>query len=256
MRRIPRPWPPRNVRRDDETAQSLSDANRAFQRELNGRTSPEEKRVVARSTFDGLDKEKLRAGMYPPQRSLCAYCEATLYEGRHPAPRIDHWIPISHDPTQALLWKNLYLSCPRHDTCDGGKQETVPQETNGTLLPWPSDFDYHGHIGFTSQGETYVRTDTGLSDSFREGLAGLIEKHGLHLNHPTLREARKGKIDAEKRKIARRFDGRNLTSEERVAEKDEIASAYEAEGCWVDFISVRLAYLRKTLGVGQPTPPP
>jgi uncharacterized protein (TIGR02646 family) len=189
--------------------------------------------------------------MYLSQHYLCAYCEARLIEDTHPAPRIDHWIPISHDPAQALDWTNLYLSCPRLGTCDDAKKETVPQEADGTLLPKPCEFDYQDHIGFTSMGQMYVRTDTQLTASFQAGLDEIIGEKGLCLNHPTLQAARKAAIDAERTRIEKRFSGRHATDTDREA----IAAEHKAMDRWISFISIRVSWLRKTLGKGQPALP-
>src|SRR5690606_29413380 len=78
--------------------------------------------TFARDSFDSLEKPKLRTVLYREQGHLCVYCECRLEEG-HPAPRIDHWRPLSKNPNLALHWPNLYLSCPTEATCDCRKHE-------------------------------------------------------------------------------------------------------------------------------------
>lgn len=108
MRRVSKPWPPANVSPDGQEACTCA---RAEQDYLAALPTARDRTAFARGQFDRLDKAKLREVMYQEQRSICIYCERGIEEG-HPAPRIDHWKPLSGNHDHALCWKNLYLSCP------------------------------------------------------------------------------------------------------------------------------------------------
>ena len=86
MRGVSKPWPPRDAYPDGQEPASLREAEQTYLAAL-----PEAPNQVsfARSEFNGLEKQKLRAVMYREQRSLCIYCERRVAEGR-PMPRIDH----------------------------------------------------------------------------------------------------------------------------------------------------------------------
>lgn len=105
MRGVSKPWPPADVYPEGHQPHTLCDAEREYREALPAHAN----RVsFARTEFDRLDKGKLRAVMYREQGSLCIYCERQIDEGS-PAPRIEHWRPLSDRPEEALHWRNLYL---------------------------------------------------------------------------------------------------------------------------------------------------
>lgn len=55
--------------------------------------------------------EKVRPAREP---RLCAYCDGEL--GVTSPPSIDHFVPISRDPTLGLAWTNLYPTCTSCNT--------------------------------------------------------------------------------------------------------------------------------------------
>jgi uncharacterized protein (TIGR02646 family) len=69
-------------------------------------------------------KDDVKKGLQDISYEKCVYCEAkaTFNPNRRqylPA-TIEHFYPISQDPSQAYEWKNLFLSCP---TCNSHKGE-------------------------------------------------------------------------------------------------------------------------------------
>lgn len=252
MRRISKPWPPPDVSPAGQIPRSFVDAEREYHADLQNR---EEKTEFARSQFDRLDKAKLRAVMYREQRSICVFCERQVAE-RHPEPRIDHWKPLSVDHEFALHWKNLYLSCPSLGTCDDAKRDTPLRcEDGDSDLPWPTDLHYENLLGFTSAGEIYMRTDANVDDDVRKAVALAIDKQPrgtgyrpaiLNLNHPALVAARAAAIDAERERIEREFAGRTATRPER----EQVATTLLRKNPFPPFVSVRVAWLRKSLGMG------
>ena len=207
----------------------------------------------ARSAFDGLDKQKLRTEMYREQRSLCVYCERQIAEG-FPPPRIDHWRPLSIEPALALGWKNLYLSCTTPDTCDSAKGDRALRwDDTDPHLPWPVNIRYEDVVGFSSRGEVYVRSDVALAGATRRALdlaiadrpdgAG-VRRGIVNLNHPALVKARRAAVRGERKRLEREFKNRTATREER----EERASQLLGRGQFPQFVSIRVAWLRKRLG--------
>jgi uncharacterized protein (TIGR02646 family) len=216
----------------------------------------QDKTAFARSRFDQLDKVKLREVMYREQRSICIYCERTIQEG-HPAPRIDHWKPLSANQDQALRWKNLHLSCPFSGTCDDAKgQRPLKWDDAEPDLPWPIDFAYEKVLGFTSEGEIYVRSDVNLDEAIRRALklaVGEPEDNNqrdntiLNLNHPSLIAARRAELDREKLRLERDYNGRTATRQDR----EQRAHELERKNPLPQFVSIRVAWLRKMIGKGR-----
>ena len=167
MRGLAKPQPPANVSPDGQTPRSFADAEQTYRAALPGRTN----RVsFARATFDALDKSKLRQVMYGEQGSICVYCEQELSEDDS-LPHVEHWRPLSGDPQHALHWRNLYLSCSRIDTCDGAKDNRPLRcDPADPDLPWPTELNYEGLLGFTSGGEIYVRNDVDMDEATRRAL--------------------------------------------------------------------------------------
>ena len=253
MRGVSKPWPPKDVYPDGHTPVSLSDAESAYLAVLPG----EPKKVsLARSEFDRLEKRKLRREMYREQSSLCIYCEREIAEGTA-TPRIDHWRPLSFDPTLALHWDNLYLSCSSPETCDAAKGDRLFRwDAADPHMPWPVHLRYEDIVGFTSRGEIYVRSDVALSDVTRRALRLAIEdrpdgdgvRRGIvNLNHPALVEARAAAVDSERTRLKRDFRNRTATRDQR----DERATRLFGKGTLPAFVSIRVTWLRKQLGRGR-----
>ena len=172
-------------------------------------------------------------------------------------PRIDHWYPLSRDPELALHWRNLYLSCPKLETCDSAKEDhPFRWDDADSHMPWPVDLRYEDVVGFTSRGEIYVRSDVTLSDATRRAMelaiagrtdGGRVRRSIVNLNDPALVKARSAAIRGERRRLQKDFENRTATKDEREAR------AYQLLGrCHLpEFVSVRVASLRKTLGRGR-----
>lgn len=242
MRGLKKQQPPKDVSPRDQPARPLQRAETEFRNDLATLgADPQTKSAFARATFDGLEKAKLREALYIEQGSLCVYCERRIKEG-HPAPRIDHWHPLSDKPELALHWKNLYLSCPTESSCDCAKRETK------LGLPWPIELSYERCVGFSSSGEMYVRTDAPLTDPQRDALQQALDT--LNLNHSDLVAARKAAIDAEKDRIARDFSNKTNTTATR-DQRAERARQLAAAAPLPSLVSIRIAWLNKTLGKGR-----
>ena len=251
MRGISKPWPPRDVYPDGHEAASLREAEDAY---LGALPDAGDQAASARSAFDGLDKGKLRSEMYREQRSLCIFCERRIGEG-HPAPRIDHWYPLSRESGLALQWKNLYLSCPKLETCDSAKGDHPFRWDDGSHVPWPVTLQYEDVVGFTSRGEIYVRSDVTSPDPVRRvielAIAGRTDgdrgRRGiLNLNTPALVKARSAALRGERKRLEKHFENRTATKDER----EQRASQLLARSQLPEFVSIRVAWLRKTLGRG------
>ena len=253
MRGISKPWPPIDVYPTGQTRTSLREAEKAYLEALPGKSN---QGSFARSEWDRLDKRKLRREMYREQRSLCIYCERQIAEG-YPTPQIDHWRPISLDPALALHWRNLYLSCSSSETCDSAKGDR-PFRWDDTEphMPWPVDRPYEDAIGFTSRGDVYVRSDVRLSDTTRRVLefaisnrpAGARSPRGnVNLNHPALVAARAAAVDSERTRMEKGFRNRTATRDER----EQRATRLLEEDQRLEFVSIRVAWLRKRLGRGR-----
>ena len=252
MRGISKPWPPRDVYPDGHEAASLREAEDAYLAALPGAPN---QASFARSEFNRLEKQKLRAAMCREQRSLCIYCERRVAED-HPTPRIDHWYPLSRDPRLALHWENLYLSCPRPETCDSAKADhPFRWNDSDSHMPWPVDVRYEDVVGFTTRGEIYVRSDVTLPDAIRQALElaiggrtdGARVRRGIvNLNDPALVKARVAAVRGERKRMERDFKNRTATRNER----EERASQLVGRTQLPEFVSIRVAWLRKTRGRG------
>ena len=253
MRGISKPWPPRDVYPDGHEPASLLEAEDAYRVAL---PNAGDQVSFARSAFDGLDKQKLRTEMYREQRSLCIYCERQITDG-HPPPRIDHWYPLSHDPGLALHWSNLYLSCPSLDTCDSAKSDhPFRWDDADSYMPWPVELRYEDVVGFTSRGEIYVRSDVALLDAIRQALEFAIadrtdgarmRRSIVNLNHPALVKARSAAVRGERRRLEKDFENGTATRDKR----EQRAAQLLGRGQLPEFVSIRVAWLRKTLGRGR-----
>ena len=251
MRGLAKPQPPANVSPDGQTPRSFADAEQTYRAALPRKTN----RVsFARATFDSLDKSKLRQVMYGEQGSLCIYCEQELSEDGFPPP-VEHWRPLSGEPEHALHWSNLYLSCSRKDTCDGAKDnQPLRCDPTDPDLPWPTELNYDGLLGFTSGGEIYVRNDVDMDEATRRALELAIDdrQYGgrrrqaiLNLNHATLVAARREALDTERERMQR---VENATApDEREQRSTQLLGREQLPG----FVSIRVACLRDTLGQGR-----
>ena len=253
MRGISKPLPPTDVYPDDHESASIRKAEEAFLEEL-----PEapDQGTFARSEFNQLAKQKLRAVMFREQRSLCIYCEREITEG-YPPPTIEHWRPLSIEPRLALHWNNLYLSCTWTETCDRAKGDRpLRWDATDPHMPWPVDLPYEDFVGFTSRGEIYVRSDVPLPEATRRALELAISDRPdgarvrpsiVNLNHPALVAARAAAIDSERARIAREFENSTATRDER-----EVRASHRlGQDPRPPFVSIRVAWLRKSLGRGR-----
>ena len=253
MRGISKPWPPRDVYPDGHEQASLREAEDTYLAALPGTPN---QASFAGSEFNRLEKQKLRAVMCREQRSLCIYCERRVAED-HPTPRIDHWYPLSRDPGLALHWKNLYLSCPKPETCDSAKRDhPFRLDDADSHVPWPVDLQYEGVVGFTTRGEIYVRSDVTLSDAVREALelaiadrtdGDRVRRGIVNLNDPALVKARMAAVRGERKRMEKDFKNRTATRDKR----EERASQLLGRGQLPEFVSIRVAWLRKRLGRGR-----
>lgn len=250
MRALTKPWPPQDVSPDGQGTRTWRQAEREF---LNGFGTAADPVGYARTTFDSMEKSKLRAVMYQEQGALCVYCERRVAEG-HPQPRIDHWRPLSAEPRSALQWHNLYLSCTTVETCDIRKHD-VPLKAAPTDsdLPWPTQHAYERCVGFTSLGEMYVRSDAPLDDAQRHALAlalgaphdDEVKDNGvLNLNHPKLVAARIAAIDSERTRLERQHRDRTALREDREARRSELLREHPLQ----EFVSIRARWLDRSLG--------
>ena len=232
---------------------SLRDAEKAYLAALPGVSN---QRSFARSKYEDLDNRKLRREMYREQRSLCIYCERQVTEGC-PTPRIDHWYPLSRDPGLAMHWRNLYLSCHKLETCDSAKGDhPFRWHDAGSHMPWPVDLRYEDVVGFTSRGEIYVRSDVTLPAGIRRAIelaiagrtdGARVRRSIVNLNDPALVKARSAAVRGERKRLAKDFENRTETSDER----EERASQLLGRRQLPEFVSIRVAWLRKTLGRGR-----
>ena len=246
MRGISKPWPPTDVYPDDQASASLRKAEGEYLARLR---AARDWVAFARAAFDDLAKQKLRVVMYREQRSLCVYCERRIAEG-HPAPRIDHWYPLSRDPARALQWGNLYLSCPKPETCDSAKGDHPFRWDADSHMPWPVDFRYEEVVGFTSDGRIYVRADVTLAAAIRRALELAIADRAdgervrpgiLNLNHQALVKARMAAVRGERKRMERDFVNRTATRSERENRASELLGRRPLP----EFVSVRVSWLRR-----------
>lgn len=254
MRGISKLSPPRNVRPEGQETESLNEAEAAYLDELQEAKDP---KSFARFEFDSLEKSKLRTEMYQEQRSLCVYCERRIAEDDYPPPRIDHWRPLSLEPKLALTWANLYLSCQSRETCDSAKgNRPFRLDDADSQLPWPADFPYESAIGFTSLGEMYVRSDATLSSANRRVLEIAIgapsDNNGdqpsiVNLNDRALIAARAAEVDHGYERLKNDLSN-GITSEDQ---RDELAAQLLNQNPRPAFVSIRVAVLRNTLGLGR-----
>ena len=253
MRGLRKPWPPANVSPDDQVPRRFVDAEREYLADLRGAA---DKVRFARAEYDRLDKPKLRRVMHGEQGSICVYCEQRLEENESP-PIVEHWRPLSGVPEYAIHWHNLYLSCPSSNTCDDRKGgRWLRADDSDSELPWPTEFDYERIVGYGRGGDIYVREDVQIDGRVRKALelaiddverGGKQRKAILNLNHPTLVESRRAALDSERTKLERDVGQRFASREERADRAAELLR----QNPLPEHISIRVAWLRKTLGRGR-----
>ena len=253
MRGLSKPWPPSNVSPDGQAQRRFADAKREYLAALPSRTNPVK---FAEAELKRLDKAKLRQVMYSEQGSLCVYCEQVISENDS-RPHVEHWHPRSRDPGHALHWQNLYLSCSTKDMCGDRKgDKPLKGDDADPHLPWPTELDYERLVGFTSGGEMYVRDDVYMDEAIRRALelaiddrqyGGVQRKAILNLNHPTLVEARRGALDSERTRMEKDFRNRTASRDDRDNRASQLLGRDQHPG----FVSIRVAWLRKTLGRGR-----
>lgn len=212
--------------------------------------------------FDTLDKAKLRPVLLTEQRHLCVYCERLITAEDAMGVtrvRIAHWTPILRDKTRALDWKNIYASCDTSQTCD------QRQASRDLHLPVPAELRYEQVLDFRSDGVVQVRADTSgllspeqraalllaVGDPARRGDDARVgdPRSPLNLNHPALCAGRAAALDGLRRHVERRFPGRTVSAEQRLA----IAADLLARPRPPAFVSVQLAWLERRLR--RPAPP-
>lgn len=252
MRGLSKPWPPADVSPDCQEPCTFVEAEKQF---LDALSASEDKVAFARSQYEDLDNPKLREVMYREQGSICAYCERRIEEG-HPAPRIDHWRPLSKNPDLALHWKNLYLSCATPETCDTAKgHRELRWDPGDAVLPWPVDLRYENVVGFNSLGEMYVRSDANLDPATRKALQLAIEdqrdgaavrKSIFNLNHPALVAAREAALHSERSTLEKAYPNKHAPTEDRVQRSLVLLGRDPLP----QFVSIRVGWLRRTLGRG------
>ena len=255
MRELAKPRPPVNVSPDGQAPRSFEDAEQEYLARLPGRSN---KVGFARSEFGRLEKRRLRQVMYGEQGSLCVYCERELSENDGP-PHVEHWRPLREDPDHALHWGNLYLSCPTMDTCDGAKggRRLNGDDADHDDLPWPTELDYERLVGFTSRGEMCVRDDAHMEEATRRALElaiddrqhdGMRRRSVLNLNHPTLVAARSAALDSERTRLRKELDNNGTATND---EREQRATQLLAREQLPAFVSIRVSWLRRTLGRGR-----
>ena len=253
MRGLRKPWPPANVSPDGQAPRRFIDAEREYLADLRGAA---DKVRFARAEFDRLDKPKLRQVMHGEQGSICVYCERRLVENESPPP-VEHWHPLGGAPKYAIHWHNLYLSCPSSKTCDGRKGgRRLKADDADPELPWPTRYDYERIVGYSRGGDMYVRSDVQVEGNVRKSLELAIDdgEHGgvqrkaiLNLNHPTLVESRRAALDSERTNLERDVGQRTASREERARRATELL----VRNPLPEHVSIRVAWLRKTLGRGR-----
>ncbi|HNJ77562.1 MAG TPA: hypothetical protein PLE72_12395 [Azospira sp.] len=127
MRGLAKPAPPKNVAADGQQARAMTQARKDLLHDLPQQANQS---AHARACFNALDKPKLRKVLREEQGALCVYCERRVtteerVDAGRPAPRIEHWRPLSLSPQLALDWDNLYLSCTTEHSCDRRKEDTA-----------------------------------------------------------------------------------------------------------------------------------
>ena len=149
--------------------------------------------------------------------------------------------------------------CPatRLETCDSAKRDhPFRWDDADSHMPWPVDLRYEAVVGFTSRGEIYVRSDVPLPDAIRRALelaitgrtnGAPVRRSIVNLNDPALVKARSAAVRGERRRLQKDFENRTATKDEREARASQLLGRLHLP----EFVSIRVASLRKTLGRGR-----
>ena len=122
-------------------------------------------------------------------------------------------------------------------------------------MPWPVTLRYEEVVGFTSRGEIYVRSDVMSPDPVRRAIelaiAGRtggdrVQRGIVNLNDAALVKARSAALRGERKRLEKDFQNRTASRDER----DQRASQLLGRSQLPEFVSIRVAWLRKTLGRG------
>ena len=123
-------------------------------------------------------------------------------------------------------------------------------------MPWPVEFPYQDVVGFSTRGEIYVRSDVTLPEGTRRALklaigdrtdGGQAQPGIVNLNDPALVKARVAAVRGERRRMERELKNGTASSDER----EERASRLLGMRRLPEFVSIRVAWLRKRLGKGR-----
>ncbi len=116
-------------------------------------------------------------------------------------------------------------------------------------------------LGISKLGEVYVRADANISPEIRGALEAAIGRPErdeddvptgiLRLNNRTLRAARVAAIDQERTRLAREFGAESASRGDREARASEMLR----RDIYPSYVSVRVGYLRRTLGKHKPGQP-
>ena len=173
MRGISKPWPPERCLSGRPRG---SEPPRGRGRLPGGVAggSQSRRRLRARNSIGLRKAESSGPSMCREQRSLCIYCERRDRRGlptRHLG--LTTGDPLSRDPRLALHWENLYLSCPRPETCDSAKAD---HPFRWDAMPAPTYALARGRVGTRTSSasppaarSTSARMST-LPDAIRQAL--------------------------------------------------------------------------------------
>ena len=144
----------------------------------------------------------------------------------------------------------------RHVRCPEGRPALKADDADPDL-PWPTELDYQELVGFSSGGEMYVRDDVHMDGATRRALelaidddrrdGGRPRRAILNLNHPTLVAARRAAMDSEQTRLRRELEQGTASSEERAGRASSLLGRSQLPA----FVSIRVSWLRRTLGRGR-----
>lgn len=252
MRFVDKNAPPENISAEGQLEMTFVECEQDYLAKLPS-IRKELQSKWARDCFGDMNKKIIRQHLRVEQRHLCVYCEDRVEEPEFaPFPPVEHWRPLAKSLTTAIHWRNIYQSCARPRCCDDRKHDSTLTTQTGDDLPWPCEFPYEEVIGFSHNGEMYVRRNSKLTAEQCEALERAIGRAEddllqgdrfaiLNLNHPTLREARAAAIDTE-------F---NRSRAHSMEERGSRATRYLEAAKRPAFVSVRVAWLRKQCGVDR-----
>lgn len=118
------------------------------------------------------------------------------------------------------------------------------------------DLQYEDVVGFTSRGEIYVRLDVALPPATRRAIeraiadrtdGARVQRSIVNLNDPALVKARLSAVRGERKRLERDFKNRTTTRDDREERATELLGRRQLP----EFVSIRVAWLRKRLGRGR-----